>query len=228
MKHPWFDEDGKFQPSSLAHRPSSYVMGRYFLQNYLELSKYIEWLKDKDIRSYVELGVYKGQLLNFMCREFGLSQCWGIDIVHPEQNEAPGFIPYAEKHVKETLEPLDSGIQFIQVSSHTWEYASIRQQIGEVDLVFIDAAHAPEDVFQDLLVEYSLGLTRFIGLHDVGAWYGPKMAWQRIQEDQKLFYTCDDWAGIGVLKGPREGGKLSMKPISHSDWAIEKGSLNVE
>jgi len=203
---PWVDENGNTQ----------YLMGSFFLQDYRELSGFCDFLDDKNISSYFELGVWRGQMLNFMKRRLGLSRCYGADIYPPSQERESPY-PNMKNIVQTEVEPVMDGIELFIGNSHTWEYVEWRQSIGEVDLVFIDACHEPGDVFQDLMVEYAMGLARFVAMHDIAKWSGPHMAWERICDEMKLFSVdVGTELGIGVLKGPREGGCVRLK--NRSEW----------
>lgn len=208
---PYVDRDGR----------SHYVMGKYFLQDMRELEEFCLFMKDKRVKDYVEVGVFRGQLLNYMKRKFNLNRCIGFDRTHPSvERKSEGYICYEE----EPVEPLLSDIEINICDSHSWEYVAQRQKIGDVDLVFIDACHDLSSVFQDILVEFAINRTRYIALHDIAWWNGPKMAWDRLDESLKLFSVSHPnpigGMGIGVLRGPREGGNLLFKDVQSWDRSI--------
>ena len=203
-KTPWVDKDGK----------SHYIMSESFLQDARELEKFCDFLDDKAIETYIEVGVFRGQMLNHMRRRLNLKKCYGADLRHPSRTSFPGYIPYRNSNVFTDVEPLSSDIRMFIGNVHTWEYIEWRSRIGDTDLVFIDTDHSIPHVFTDVSVEFALGTAKYIGMHDIEGYPGPKMFWDRVSDDLKLFEVkIGAGMGIGVIKGPRLGGRLSLNPV---------------
>lgn len=116
------------------------------LQNREELIALCAWMESEKIRSYLEIGVYNGHLLNLLQRLFRFTKVAGCD-------QTPNFKP---------LPPL----QAYWGSSHSSAFQKWRQQLGHVDLVLIDGDHSYAGVKQDFAIQRWYP-HRFLVFHDI-------------------------------------------------------------
>ena len=122
------------------------------LQNREELVGLCEFIEREGIRSYLEIGIWTGRLLSALHALFHFDTVAACDQGWAEQC---GF----EIHL-----PPDA--LFFRGDSDSEEYCRWRDQLGPVDLVFIDANHSRRAVERDFEINRSLP-HRFLAFHDI-------------------------------------------------------------
>lgn len=108
-----------------------------------ELLKFTEIIKDLNIGKYLEIGTSTGALLNYMIEFVGLDG-WGINLFSPTWKENKVFIG----------------------NSHSHEALQFAKQHGPYDLVFIDADHSYQSIYEDYLAYEPLSI-KIIAYHDI-------------------------------------------------------------
>ena len=149
-------------------------------QNAYELEKLCEFINEKNIKTYTEIGCAAGQLLRFMRDEFEL--------------DATGI----------TLEPRDThkDLPIIHGSSRDPE---IIKMAKPCDLYFIDGDHSYLGVKSDYL-NYK-GLCKYMAFHDILGQRdceGVSQFWNEIRNEYEFIEFIDPnrdiASGIGIIK----------------------------
>lgn len=106
-------------------------------QNAVELSLFLEWMEENEVKTILEIGMAKG-LLSKLLTELGY-------------------------HVEGITDNVDM-LQFIPRKLYTGKSQEISGKVGEYDLVFVDGDHSYEAVKEDFKL-YSKK-AKFIAFHD--------------------------------------------------------------
>ena len=141
-------------------------------QNPRELAGFCEYLRDKPVKKYLEVGVGRGMLMRFMREVMGY-EVLGVESTawEPLALEA-GCIILGNSRAPETLARVEAGAPY--------------------DLVFIDADHSYDSARLDYRAYR--GFSRmFIALHDIA--YGPEPGvgrlWAELPENKMAFIDPD-------------------------------------
>lgn len=122
------------------------------LQNRAEVVALCELIEREHIRSYLEIGIWTGRLLSTLHELFDFETVAACDQGWAERC---GF----EIH-------LPSDALFFRGDSHSEGYRRWREQLGSVDLVFIDANHSRRAVELDFEINREFPY-RFLAFHDI-------------------------------------------------------------
>jgi hypothetical protein len=125
----------------------------YALQHRSELVLLCKWIEKKTIRSYLELGFYRGGLMSVLSEIFRFEKIAGCD---------EGLVQ-ARRELKMKL-PLAASVCLAKTESPA--YRRFRHALGMIDLVFIDADHSYGSVRQDYEREKKQP-HRFLAFHDI-------------------------------------------------------------
>lgn len=164
------------------------------LQNPLELAEYFEWFDQQHIQSYLELGIWTGHLLNLVNATF-----------RPPLLAACDLCTFQESFGLQVRIPGEC--RFFRGSGHSEEYRKWREQLGHVDLTFIDADHEYDSVRRDFEVNRSFS-HRFLAFHDIHHTHpsceGSRRFWADLPGDKWEFVQPVPGAqytmGIGVWR----------------------------
>jgi len=118
-----------------------------------ELVLLCEWIERKEIRSYLEIGFYRGGLLSTLQALFQFERVAGCDegLVQKRKKLAVSLPPAAK---------------ICWAKSESPEYRRFRHAMGKMDLVFIDGDHSYGGVRQDYEREKRQP-HRFLAFHDI-------------------------------------------------------------
>lgn len=164
-------------------RPASEVPERLFaFQTRTELIRLCEWIEKKEIKSYLEIGFYRGGLMSALHELFRFERVMGCDEGLVQKRR--------ELHVS-----LPKEAKICWAKSESPEYRRFRHAMGKIDLVFIDGDHSYGSVRQDFEREKKQP-HRFLAFHD-------------IKNEEKAPGVVRLWREIGGKKkeifSPREG-----------------------
>jgi|TARA_Y100000310_G_scaffold338422_1_gene428040 hypothetical protein len=140
-----------------------------------ELIPFIQFMKDHDVKTYLEIGVKRGHLVIFLQKLLGFEKTYACDINYPEQFEI---------HKPD--------IEFHCGSSDSKGYRRWREKI-EVDLVLIDADHKYKPAKKDYLRELEFP-HKYIALHDIRNKGYPDLArlWDETVKGEKVTFVNED------------------------------------
>jgi hypothetical protein len=113
-----------------------------------ELEGLMKFMKDNEVRSYLEIGVKGGHLVRFLQTAFQFDRTFACDLNKPASLEN------------------NNEIELFHGSSTSWGYRRWRKRIGHVGLVFIDADHTLKGVRKDYLREKKFP-HQFLAFHDI-------------------------------------------------------------
>jgi len=122
------------------------------LQNREELIGLCELIEERDIRSYLEIGLWTGGLISALHRLFSFERVAACD--HG----------WAEAQGLRIRVPAEAA--FFRGNSESEEYRAWRRELGRIDLVFIDANHAYHAVKRDFEINRAFP-HRFLAFHDI-------------------------------------------------------------
>ena len=139
------------------------------LQNREEFLVFCEWIEAHQIRSYLEIGIWTGQLVSTLDELFRFKHVGAADLLGAY---AFGLPIQLYPHVA-----LYAG------SSHAPEYVTWRQSQPSYDLVMIDGDHSYEGVKRDFEINRKLP-HRFLAFHDITGYHpstrGVKQLWDEL------------------------------------------------
>ena len=122
------------------------------LQNREELIGLCQFIESRQIRSYLEIGVWTGRLLGTLQRLFDFERVAACDHGWAEQCGLAIALPPEAR--------------FLRADSESAEFRAWRQQLGPIDLVLIDANHAYHAVRRDFEINRSYP-HRYLAFHDI-------------------------------------------------------------
>jgi hypothetical protein len=162
-----------------------------------EFARYLVWLAARPpIRSYLEIGVESGgsfiATTEYLRRFHPLRVAIGVDPVL-----SPPVFDYVSR---------SDGVYFIQGTQASDDLRWLIEQVGGLDLVFIDGDHSPDGVRADW--EFTRSRSRCVAFHDIVAESLPGVAslWKQIRSTHSKTWEFVDsewrpnlWAGIGAV-----------------------------
>lgn len=203
--------------------------GIRFWQYPNQFSKLLTFLKDKEIDSYLEIGVRHGGtfiILNeFLMKYNPLLESHCLDLIPASEI----LHLYQTKHREQRFwyHELDSMSQLLFVTLDGFDNLMPQRKI---DFIFIDACHAYTCVMRDYHTSLMLG-PKYLMFHDIVNvdTRGAKVAWQQIKKNHKKTYEFVDqydelngkYLGIGLVELTKEDSIFPMfKQYFHHnfDW----------
>lgn len=198
--------------------------GIKFWQYPNQFSKLLTFLKEKEIDSYLELGVRWGGtfvLMNeFLMKYNPILEAHAVDIIPASEI----LHTYQTKYKKQRFwyHTMESTSPYFFVNLEGGDNLTIQKKI---DLVFIDACHAYSCVMRDYYTALMLG-PKYIMFHDIVNVYtrGAKIAWQQIKKNHKKTYEFVDqyegmngkFLGIGLVEVSKDDSIFPMfQPYYH-------------
>lgn len=137
------------------------------LQNRAEVIALFEWMESQKIESYLEIGIWTGQLLTFISQHFPLKTIAACDLLHATRLGLPIHIP--------------PQVQFFTGSSQELQYQLWRQPLGPIDMVLIDGDHSYAGVKRDFEINRRWP-HRYLVFHDIANPMvpGPGQFWREL------------------------------------------------
>ena len=146
-----------------------------------EFEKLCGFILENKIKSFLEIGVARGGLGLFLKNALKLPRIYGCDLFKPESQE------YLQK------------VEFFHGDHQSLEYLKWRKNIGQIDLVFIDADHE-KGFIADYFIEKNFK-HKFIAFHDIANVAYPNLCafWKKEISTSKIeFINTDLKASFGV------------------------------
>ena len=144
------------------------------LQNREEVIGLMEFIEKKQIRSYLEIGVWTGRLTGLLHREFSFNRVAAADEGYAETKGLTINLP--------------ADVEFFRGDSASSEFEAWREKLGHIDLVFIDGNHTYPGVCRDFAINRRYP-HRFLAFHDItgsNRWTsGVKKFWDGLDEGHK-------------------------------------------
>ncbi len=135
-------------------------------QNRLEFLEFINWLRDKNIESYLEVGAREGIALKYLCKELGVKRVTAVDLPNGPWGRAN-----TDGKLVKNLDSLNVPYNlYLGDSTDPLIIKAVSRE--RFDLVFIDGDHSYEGVKADYENYSPLG--RIVALHDVNQREGAK------------------------------------------------------
>ncbi len=145
------------------------------LQSREELIALCELIERKQIRSYLEIGIWTGRLVSALHRVFRFDVVAVCDHRYAARLGLPISVP------PET--------RAFWGDSDSEEFRRFRRELGPIDLVLIDANHSHGGVRRDFLINRAYP-HRFLAFHDIrggrASTRGVRAFWDRLGEGHRL------------------------------------------
>jgi hypothetical protein len=172
------------------------------LQNREELIALCEFIEERRIRSYLEIGIWTGRLLCALQRLFSFDRVAACDDGYARRHGLPIALP--------------AGAIYYEGDSGSQGFAKWRAALGAVDLVFIDGNHHHAAVRRDFETNRRHP-HRFLVFHDIVGGNrhtaGVERFWSELDEGEK-------WT---ILRPHRELG-LNHTTMGIGIWSAQKSS----
>lgn len=152
-----------------------------------ELAALCEWVEERRVTSYLEIGLGAGGTWRLLTALFDFAPSCGITLDGPRVRETP------------------PGAHLFVGNSGGVEALAFACEYGPFDFVFIDGDHHHGAVLGDWQIYGPLG--KYVGLHDIAGLYdceGSRTSWQVICEEAEVLaeFIDPDWpVGIGIVRG---------------------------
>ena len=157
------------------------------LQSKAEVEGLCRFIEAEEIRSYLEIGIWTGQLVTALHRVFGFSRVAACDHGWAEQCGFAISVP--------------SDASFFRGDSASAEFVAWRRELGPIDLVLIDANHHYRAVRRDFELNCAQA-HRFLALHDItGARRGTEgvaRLWRELDGHKTEIIAPGSKMGIGI------------------------------
>ena len=144
------------------------------LQNREEVVALAEWMVERNIRSYLEIGIWTGRLVSALHRVLDLQLVAACD---------HGWAERCGFSIR-----LPAEVRFYRGDSGSEGYRRFREALGPVDLVLIDGNHGYRAVMEDFEINRRLP-HRFLAFHDITgahpATVGVRRVWESIDTGYK-------------------------------------------
>ena len=156
------------------------------LQNQHELAIYLDWLREFEIRRYLEIGSWTGRLVSYLHSELQFERVAACDVGWAE-----------EAGLQYRFHP---DVLFLKASSWGPEYREWRKELGPMDVVFIDGDHSYNAVRKDFEINRDAP-HRFLAFHDI---YNPEFGsgstrfWQELAGYKYEIVSPTGQTGIGI------------------------------
>lgn len=203
--------------------------GIKFWQYPNQFSKLLSFLKDKDISSYLEIGVRHGGtfiIMNELLMKYNpLLKSHCLDVIPP--SEILHQYQHGHRNHRFYYHELDSMSQFLFFRVDGKDNLIPQEKF---DFIFIDACHAYSCVMRDYHTSLMFG-PKYLMFHDIVNvdTRGATIAWQQIKKNHKKTYEFVDqyeemngkYLGIGLVELTKEDTIFPMfKPYFHHnfDW----------
>ena len=192
--------------------------GVKFWQYPNQFSKLLNFLKNKDIESYLEIGVrYGGTFIiinELLKRYYPLLESHCIDIMPASEI----LDSYQKKFTKQPFfyHEMDS------LSPYLYQRIEGEEKVvpeKKIDLIFIDACHSYQCIKRDYHASLMFG-PKYIIFHDIANTNtkGARIAWQEFKKNHKKSYEFIDqydgmngkYLGIGVIEVSKEDNIFPM------------------
>ncbi len=140
------------------------------LQNREELIGLCEFMEREQVRSYLEIGTWSGQMVTTLHRLFRFDSVAAADIGWAQSIGLPLHLP--------------DEADLFEGDSHSEDYRRWRHRLGPIDLVLIDGDHSYEGVRLDFETNRRFP-HRFLAFHDIVNPHplapGPKKLWAELE-----------------------------------------------
>jgi len=145
------------------------------LQNREELVALCEFIERKQIRSYLEVGIWTGRLLAALHRIFGFDLVAACD---------HGWAEECGLEIRVHRE-----VRLLRADSGSRAYVEWRAALGRVDLVLLDGDHRIHALRRDVRLNRELP-HRFLAIHDICGFRketaAVKQVWDELRDGHKL------------------------------------------
>lgn len=166
-------------------------------QHLQEWNDFIDYLKDKNIRSYLEIGAREGIALRYLAERLPIEEITVIDL--------PGAAwgkDCSEVKLRNNLEALEVKYNLYLGDSSDPDVASEVAKHAPFDLIFIDGDHSYDGVNADYELYGNMG--RILAFHDINQQYnsrafGPTRLWNELGHVSRTFIADGSRKGIGVI-----------------------------
>ncbi len=172
----------------------------FVMQTREEIIALCEWIDENRIKSYLEIGIWTGGLVNLLHRCFKFQRTAACDIgaarlFSLEINLAPGIL-------------------FYEGNSHSPIYPNWRRKLGQIDLTLIDASHSYEDIKRDFAINRKFP-HRYIAFQGIVAnkytGDGVKQFWTELEGEKFEIVrahteigSSEPTMGIGIWRAPNK------------------------
>jgi hypothetical protein len=158
-----------------------------------QFSRYLVQLSRLSVRSYLEIGIRHGgsfvATTEYLERFFPLEFAVGVDII-----DCPSMAEYGARNGK---------ARFWQVSSRAAEFVARLDELGPIDLVFIDSHHEEAQCRDELaLLAPRADMIAFHDIANVGC-PGIRRVWDDLKRapGYECFEFVEQYAGLGPFMG---------------------------
>lgn len=173
----------------------------YMQQDKEEFRQLCYFILDKNIRSYLEVGIHTGLQVRLLDEIFDFEKVAIANLNEigfpklPNEDKLSGFkVDGAfDKNSRFYLGDFPQKFQMFLGNSQSQEYAKWRQSVGHFDLTFIDADHSYQGIKKDFELN-TVGVShKYIGFHDIGEYQEGfievKKLWDELDGNKVTFLT---------------------------------------
>ena len=136
--------------------PDTGKMPDVMLQQRQELAALCAFMVEHNVKSYLEIGFWTGQLTAFLREHTTIETVYGADLLLATHDGNRLHLPHGS---------------VVFVGSSTSEaFKAWRDTLGHVDFVMIDGDHSYEGCREDWLIAQTFP-SHYVGFHDTSPWY---------------------------------------------------------
>jgi len=166
-------------------------------QDLSEWNDFIDYLQDKNIKSYLEIGAREGIALRYLAERLPLEAITVVDL------------PGAVWGKKGSEVKLLNNLSALGIEHHVYLGNSADADVAEkvarhapFDLIFIDGDHNYAGVKADYKLYGDMG--RILAFHDINQHfrakaYGATKLWNELKQVKKTFIAAGSRKGIGII-----------------------------